>query len=225
MRAPLAILAALALLAVGVVVVDPLGDAVGHALRGDISGLRAELRGLGVAGAAILAALILVHSVVLFPAEIANAAAGLMYGFAVALPLVMAAWTVSLLLAYALGAVAGRPVALRLAGRRRVELAERVVARGGVPALLLARLVPFVPMSLVGYVAGAARVPLWRYTWTTVVGILPITAAATYLGQALDDVPRSDPLVWVATGVLVVLVATTLVGARHLGRSPRQPSA
>ena len=48
---------------------------------------------------AILAALILVHAVVLFPAEIANTAAGLMYGFAVELPLVMAAWTVSLLLA------------------------------------------------------------------------------------------------------------------------------
>ena len=111
MRAPLAILAALALLAVGVVVVDPLGDAVGYAIRGDIDGLRTELRGLGVAGAAILAALILVHAVVLFPAEIANTAAGLMYGFAVALPLVMAAWTVSLLLAYALGAVAGRPLA------------------------------------------------------------------------------------------------------------------
>ena len=88
----------------------------------------------------------------------------------------------------------------------------------------LARLVPFVPMSLVGYVAGAARVPLWRCTWTTVVGLLPITAAATYLGQALDGFSLSDPFVWLATGVLVVLVATTLVGARHLGRSPRQPS-
>jgi len=223
-RAPLAILAALALLAVGVVVVDPLGDAVGHAMRGDIDGLRAELRGLGAGGAAILAALILVHSVVLFPAEIANTAAGLMYGFGVALALVMAAWIVSLLLAYALGAVAGRLLALRLAGERRVELAERVVARGGVPALLLARLVPFVPMSLVGYVAGAARVPLWRYTWTTVVGILPITAAATYLGQALGDFSLSDPFVWLATGVLAVLVATTLVGAGHLGRTPRRPS-
>jgi len=218
-RAPVAILAALALLAVGVVVVDPLGEAVGYALRGDIDGLRTELRGLGVAGAAILAALILVHSVVLFPAEIANTAAGLMYGFAVALPLVMAAWTVSLLLAYALGAVAGRPMALRLAGERRVELAERVVARGGVPALLLARLVPFVPMSLVGYVAGAARVPLWRYTWTTVIGILPITAAATYLGHALDDFSLSDPLVWVAVGTLVMLVVLTATFTRRMRRA------
>ena len=122
-------------------------NAVGYALSGDIDGLRAELRGLGAGGVAILAVLILVHAVVLFPAEIVNTAAGLLYGFGAALPLVMAAWTVSLLLAYALGAVAGRPLALRLAGPRRVELAERVVARGGVPALVLARLVPFVPME------------------------------------------------------------------------------
>ena len=53
--------------------------------------------------------------------------------------------------------------------------------------LLLARIVPFLPLSLVGYVAGAARVPLWRYTWTSTVGIIPITAAATYLGHSIDD--------------------------------------
>ncbi len=225
MRTLLAVLVALVLLAVGVVVVDPLGHAVQYALRGDIDGLRDELRGLGAAGAVVLVALILLHSVVLFPAEVVNTAAGLMYGFTVALPLVMAAWTVSLLLAYGLGAAAGRPLALRLAGTRRVELAEHVVARGGVPALLLARLVPFVPMSIVGYVAGAARVPLWRYTWTSVVGILPITAAATYLGYALENLSAADPFVWIAGGVLAVLVATTVVGARYLRRVSGQPSA
>jgi uncharacterized membrane protein YdjX (TVP38/TMEM64 family) len=216
MRALLAIGVVLAILALGVVTIDPLRDAVEYALRGDIDGLRTELRGLGAGGAAILFVLILVHSVVLFPAEIANAAAGLMYGFALGFALVMVAWTASLLLAYGLGAMAGRPLALRLAGERRVALAERVIDRGGVPALLLARLIPFVPMSIVGYVAGAARVPLWRYTWTTVVGIIPITAAATYLGFALDDFSLSDPLVWAAAAVVLILAAATLVAVRRM---------
>jgi uncharacterized membrane protein YdjX (TVP38/TMEM64 family) len=130
--------------------------------------------------------------------------------------LLMAAWTASLLLAYGIGAAAGRPLVLRLAGPRRVELAERVIDRGGAPALLLARLVPFIPCSLVGYVAGAARVPLRRYTWTTVVGMTPITAAATYLGHALDDFSLSDPLVWVAAGVLAALVASSFLVLRRL---------
>jgi uncharacterized membrane protein YdjX (TVP38/TMEM64 family) len=216
MRAVLAIVVVLAVLAFGVATIDPLGAAVGHALRGDVDGLRTDLRGLGAGGAAILVVLILMHSVVLFPAEIVNAAAGLMYGFAPGFALVMVAWTASLLVAYALGAAAGRPLALRLAGERRVALAERVIDRGGVPALLLARLIPFVPMSIVGYVAGAARVPLWRYTWTTVVGIVPITAAATYLGHALDDFSLSDPLVWAAAGVVVVLAGATVVAVRRM---------
>ena len=214
------IVAVLGLLAVGVVVVDPLRDAVQHALSGDVDALRTELRDLGAAGAAILVCLILLHAVVFFPAEIANATAGLIYGFVGGFALVMVAWIGSLLLAYGWGATAGRPLALRLAGRRRVELAERVIERGGVPMLLLARLVPFVPLSLVGYVAGAARVPLWRYTWTTAVGIIPITAAATYLGDALDDFSLSDPLLWVAAAVLAALLGATFIALRRVRAAP-----
>jgi uncharacterized membrane protein YdjX (TVP38/TMEM64 family) len=218
MRRLLPTIAAIALAAVVVAAVEPLRDAVGHAVHGDVPGLRAELKGLGVAGAAVLVGLILVHAVVLFPAEIVNATAGLVFGFAIALPLVMVAWLVSALIAYWLGVVAGRPLALRLAGEHRVAVAERVIERGGAPALLVSRLVPFVPYSLVGYLAGAARVPVWRYAWTSFVGILPITAAATYLGHALDDLSASDPLLWVALGVIAVLVAGTVRVAHRMRR-------
>jgi uncharacterized membrane protein YdjX (TVP38/TMEM64 family) len=218
MRRLLSTIAAIALAAVVVAAVEPLRDAVGYAVHGDVHGLRAQLKGLGVAGAAVLMGLILIHAVVLFPAEIVNATAGLVFGFAVALPLVMVAWLVSALIAYWLGVVAGRPLALRLAGEHRIAVAERVIERGGAPALLVSRLVPFVPYSLVGYLAGAARVPVWRYAWTSFVGILPITAAATYLGHALDDLSASDPLLWVALGVIVVLMAGTLRVAHRMRR-------
>ena len=204
-----------------VVAVGPLREAVGHALHGDVHALRAELRGLGVLGAVVLVGLILTHAVVFFPAEIPNATAGLVFGFAVGLPLVVVAWLASGLLAYWLGTVAGRPLAMRLAGEQRVAVAERVIERGGAPALLLARLIPFVPYSLVGYIAGAARVPLWRYAWTSVLGSLPMTAAATYLGHALDDLSASDPLVWTALAVVTVLAASTPLLASRVRRERR----
>lgn len=216
MRRLLPTIAAIALAAVVVAAVHPLRDAVGHAVHGDVHGLRAELRGLGVAGAAVLVGLILIHAVVLFPAEIVNATAGLVYGVGIALPLVLAAWLVSGLIAYWLGMVAGRPLALRLAGEERVATAERLIERGGAPALLVSRLIPFVPYSLVGYLAGAARVPIWRYAWTSVVGILPITAAATYLGHALDHLSASDPLLWAALAVFAVLAIGTVRVAHQL---------
>ncbi len=131
----------------------------------------------------------------------------------------LVSWVLSGLIAYWLGTVAGRPLAVRLAGEDRVARAEQLIDRSGAPALLLSRLVPFVPFSLVGYLAGAARVPVWRYTWTTFVGVMPITAAATYLGHALDDLSASDPLLWVAIAVMVVLTVLTVSSARRLRRS------
>jgi uncharacterized membrane protein YdjX (TVP38/TMEM64 family) len=204
------------------VFVPPLNEAVGHALHGDVHGLQAQLRGLGAAGAVIVVALILAHAVLFFPAEIVNATAGLVYGVGVALPLVLVSWSVSGMLAYWLGSAAGRPVALRLMGEARVVRAELAIERGGVVALLLARLVPFVPYSLVGYVAGAARVPFWRYVWTGFVGVLPITAAATYLGHALDRLSASDPLLWAAVGVLAALGALTVFTSRRLPAGSRE---
>jgi uncharacterized membrane protein YdjX (TVP38/TMEM64 family) len=221
MRRLLPTIAAIALAAVVVAAVGPLRDAVGHAVHGDVHGLRSELRGLGATGAAVLVGLILIHAVVLFPAEIVNATAGLVYGFAIALPLVMVAWLASAMIAYWLGMVAGRPLALRLAGEERVAVAERVIERGGAPALLVSRLIPFVPYSLVGYLAGAARVPIWRYAWTSFVGILPITAAATYLGHALGDLSASDPLLWAALAVIALLMAASVHVAHRVRRTNR----
>ncbi len=220
MRRLLLILAVLAAVALAVIAVEPLRTALGHVFSGDVDALQAQLRDLGVTGALVVVGLILVHAVVFFPAEIVNATAGLAFGFWVALPLVMAAWVVSGLIAYWLGAVAGRPLAVRLAGERRVAHAEQLIDHAGAPALLLARLIPLVPFSLVGYLAGAARVPVWRYTWTSFVGVLPITAAATYFGHALGDFSASDPLLWLAVAVFVGLGVLTATAARRLRRSP-----
>ena len=187
MRRLLVTIAVVGVAVLVVVAVGPLREAVGHALHGDVHALRSELRGLGVVGAIVLVGLILTHAVVFFPAEIPNATAGLVFGFAVGLPLVVVAWLVSGLIAYWLGVVAGRPLALRL----------------------------------VGYIAGATRVPLWRYAWTSVLGSLPMTAAATYLGHALDDLSASDPLVWTALAVVTVLAASTPLLARRVRRERR----
>jgi uncharacterized membrane protein YdjX (TVP38/TMEM64 family) len=215
-RRLLLVLVALAGAAALVLAVHPLREAVGYVLHGNVHALRAQLKGLGAAGPLLVVGLILAHSVLFFPAEIVNATAGLVYGFAIAFPLVVVAWALSGLIAYALGVVAGRPLALRLMGEQRVARAERLIERGGVAALLLGRLIPFVPYSLVGYVAGAARVPLWRFVWTGAVGILPITAAATYLGHALGDLSASDPLLWLALAVILGLGALTLITTRRL---------
>jgi len=182
-------LAGLLALAALVVLVDPLRHAAGDALRGDTTELRRSVDGLGAAGPLIILALCLVH-----PAEIVDAAAGFAYGLGPGLALVMSGWLLNGLLAYAIGGSLARPALHRLAGSERFERLEARVERGGAPLLLALRLIPILPFSIVSYACGAARVPLRRFAWTTVVGYLPITLIAVYLGSEVESLDLSDPL-------------------------------
>jgi uncharacterized membrane protein YdjX (TVP38/TMEM64 family) len=220
--APGLVLSAIGVLAAAALVlaVDPLRDIVSAAVQGDPERLRERLDGLGAWGAVVLVGAMLAHAVIFFPSEIVNAAAGFAFGFWPALVLAMVGWTASGVLAYALGRAAGRPLLHRLAGPERFVRAERMVAAGGISALLAVRLVPLIPFSLVGYVAGATRVPLWRYTWTSAVGVLPITVTVVYLGHRLESLSLEDPRLWLAAAVLLAL----LLPARALGRRMRGAS-
>jgi uncharacterized membrane protein YdjX (TVP38/TMEM64 family) len=86
--------------------------------------------------------------------------------------------------------------------------------------LLAARLVPVVPFSLTGYVAGAARVSLWRFSWTTVVGFLPLTLVFVLLGSRLEGLSLTDPLLYLALAPLGAL----LFLAKPLARRMRVPA-
>lgn len=203
-------LATIALAAVVVLTIPALREAAGHALDGDGGDLRRQLRDLGATGVLVLVAIMLIHAVVLFPSEIVTATAGFVYGFFGALPIVVGGWLASALLTYWLGRHAGRPLLRRLVGGARLEQAEALVRRGGAGVLLAARLIPIVPYSLIGYVAGAARVPLGTFVWTTVVGSLPLTIVVIALGTRLEEFSLTDPVVWLA--VLPLLIGALAVG-------------
>ena len=87
------------------------------------------------------------------------------------------------------------------------------------------RLIPIMPFSLMGYVCGAARVPLVRFTWTTAVGYAPITAYFTYLGSRLEGFSAEDPVLWIG-GVALLLC---MLGVRYRpaegGRRGGRPQA
>jgi uncharacterized membrane protein YdjX (TVP38/TMEM64 family) len=210
-------LAGIAVMALGVVLVDPLRDAVSAAFRGDTAEVREEVRGLDFWGPLIILALCLIHSFVFYPAEIVDAAAGFVYGFGPALALVMAGWMLNGLTCWAIGRNVARPLLERLLGRERFDRTEAMIERGGASLLLGVRLVPIFPFSVISYAAGAARVPLARFVWTTALGYLPITAISVYLGTELESLHPTDPLV---LGSVAALLALLWIGHR-IGRSAR----
>jgi uncharacterized membrane protein YdjX (TVP38/TMEM64 family) len=199
-------LAGLGVLAALVLAIPDLRDAFEAAVRGDTAEVRSEVKDLGVAGPLLILALALIHAVVFYPAEIVDAAAGFVYGFFPALALMMLGWLASGLLCFAVGRSVARPLLDRWFGTARFERTEAAIERGGVTLLLAVRLLPIVPFSLVSYAAGAARVPLWRFAWTTVVGYLPITILAVYFGTRLEGLSLTDPLVLGSAAALLALL-------------------
>jgi uncharacterized membrane protein YdjX (TVP38/TMEM64 family) len=202
-------LAGIAILAGLVFAVPALHDAFVAAIHGDTAEVRSQLDSLGAWGPVLIVALALVHTVVFYPAEIVDAAAGFAYGFFPALTLVTVGWMLSAMVCYALGTSVARPLLDRWLGAARFERTEAMIERGGVTLLIAVRLIPILPFSLVCYAAGAARVPLWRFSWTTVVGYLPITALAVYFGTRLEGLSVTDPLV---AGSAAALLALLLAG-------------
>jgi uncharacterized membrane protein YdjX (TVP38/TMEM64 family) len=179
-------LAGVALLAGLVFAIPELHEAALAAVHGETDKVRSEIASLGIAGPLLILVLTLIHAVVFYPAEIVDAAAGLAYGFLPALLLMMAGWVLSGLACFFVGRSVARPLLDRWFGSERFERIEARIERGGAKALVAARLIPIFPFSIVCYAAGAARVPVWRFTWTTAVGYLPITAIAVYFGTQLD---------------------------------------
>jgi uncharacterized membrane protein YdjX (TVP38/TMEM64 family) len=213
-------LAGLAFLAVLVLAVEPLRTGIGDAVQGDTASLRSEIRDLHFGGVLIVLALALLHVVVWYPAEILDAAAGFVYGFWAALPLIMVGWLFNGVVAYQVGSRVARPLLYRVVDDTRFDRLERAVARGGVTLLLGMRLVPIIPFSLFSIAAGAARVPMPTFLWTTAVGYLPLTAVFVYLGSRLEELSVNDPIIWISVVVLLALLLVT----RRVSRSLRQPT-
>jgi len=198
-----------------ILLVPELRHSVGLALHGHFAALRTYVHSLGAGGLALLLGLMVAHAVVFYPSEIITATAAYIYGFAPALALVLAGWLLTALLSYVLGRAVGGPLLRALLGRRFAQL-ERAVTDGGISLLLAGRLIPVVPFAFLGYAAGATRVNVWRFSWTTVVGYLPLTALVTYLGSSARTLSLTNPLVWIA-----VAIAALMLGA-HWALSRRR---
>jgi uncharacterized membrane protein YdjX (TVP38/TMEM64 family) len=203
-------LAGIAVMGLVVILVDPLRDSIAAALQGDHDEVRNQIDELGFWGPVLILALAVLHAVIFYPAEIVDAAAGFAYGFFPALALMTVGWLLNGVICWAIGRSVARPLLDRWFGEERFQRVERSIERGGPTLLIAMRLIPILPFSIVSYAAGAARVPIGRFLWTTAVGYLPITALSVYFGTRLEDISITDPLV-IGSGLALL----ALLGAGH----------
>ncbi len=169
----------------------------------------------------VLILAMIAHTLVPLPAELLAVAAGMMlgpvWGFC-------AIWLGAMLGAYLgffLARVFGQAALQRLASTQRLQRLQPWVTRTDIPLLLAVRLVPVISFNLINFALGCTTVGWWRFTWTTAVGIIPVTAATVSFGAHLDNWPALLLLTLVA--VLVALGGYAVIRMRSATSLRRVP--
>ena len=121
--------------------------------------------------------------------------------------------------AFGLARLLGWPFIRRiLSAGHRERLAAWSKERGAV-GLLISRLIPVIAFNLINYAAGLAGISWWTFLWTTGLGILPLTALFTVMGDRLLTVLPLGVLVLI--GWIIVEAATNRTASRECPASVR----
>jgi len=157
-----------------------------------------------------------------FPRTVFTLAAGLLFGPVLGIAIAVVASAASAVLALLLVRAAGWQLD-RLVQHRAIDTVDERLRQRGWRAILSLRLIPVLPFSAINYAAGASAVRLAPYTWATLAGLLPGTAAVVILGDALAGHP--SPALFLASVCTGALGLTGLVfEIRHYGQQHHRVS-
>lgn len=163
------------------------------------------------------------------PGSLLTVGAGAIYGFWYGTLLVTVSSTVGAVVNFLTTRYLARNwVERRLAGSCKFQALEQAVGREGWQIILLSRISPILPHSVVSYASGLTRISLRRYAAASFLGFIPLSAAYAYAGAVLGRFARTsagvseqDIVTWILYGIglivtVVVMVLTTRAATKVL---------
>ncbi|MGC9349896.1 MAG: TVP38/TMEM64 family protein [Anaerolineae bacterium] len=137
--------------------------------------------------------------------------AGILFGLAWGLPLVVGAATLSSLIPFAIARKLGREwVASKVEGLKFEEIYERSRGQIGFVFVLLLRLVPVLPWELQNYVAGVTKVRIPSFLLATALGILPGSTAFVLMGESVAQGRPWKSVIAIVLDAAVILFASVI---------------
>lgn len=142
----------------------------------------------GVPGALVFGLLYAVATVLMIPGALITLLAGYVYGPLAGTAVVSPASVLGASCAFLLGRTLFRSrFERRIAGAPRFQALQTAIERQGLRILVLVRLSPVFPYSLVNYLFGLTRLRLGTYAFGSWFGMLPGTFLYVYLGSTVQD--------------------------------------
>lgn len=82
----------------------------------------------------------------------------------------------------------------RFVGQKSLNKSFRFFKRYGTHTIIICRLLPFVPMDPVSYIAGLTGMNFRTFLWATAIGQIPVLMMYSYFGENLPNIVRLSKL-------------------------------
>ena len=115
----------------------------------------------------------------------------------------------SAVLTYAIGHLLGRKTVRRFAGKK-LRVLNRRLAQRGLVTIIVVRIIPFAPFTIINLVAGASHIRFRDYVIGSAVGMLPgMAAISLFTDQLAATIEKPDlPAFAVLAAVVAIIVVT-----------------
>jgi uncharacterized membrane protein YdjX (TVP38/TMEM64 family) len=123
--------------------------------------------------------------------------------------------TVGGIICFYIARLGGRPLAERFVKGEAMGRVDLWFHRYGSSAILLGRLIPFIPFDAVSYLSGLTKVKLWKFATLTFIGSIPRCLLYAYLGDMIAK--YNLPALIVAALLTAMLLTVIRVKKKSLG--------
>lgn len=175
----------------------------------EVEEVRESIDEAGLLGALLFAVVYGAITLTPAPKAVLSIAAGTLFGFWQAIPLVILGAMLGATTAFVLGRALGRDAVEKYVGAR-IDRVDALLSERGLPAVIAVRLVPVIPFTVINYASGLTGLRRRDYLIGTAIGMLPGIAAYVAIGAYGFEL---DGRLWIALGALGVLSLAGIVGA------------
>lgn len=200
-----------------------LSVAIGSALAwvvigGDLDTVQSTVESTGAWGPVVYVALHVLLTLVPVSKNLLAGVAGALFGLVGGIALSWVASMISAVVTFAIARRLGRTAVASMTGPR-IDRVEEIMRQQGLLAVIVARVTPVIPFTIVNYGAGITAVTSRDFVLGTAIGILPGTVGYAALGASAGR----DATTFVLAGVMAVALfaGSLLLGWRATRRQQR----
>ncbi|MFX0142924.1 MAG: TVP38/TMEM64 family protein [Candidatus Hodarchaeota archaeon] len=152
------------------------------------------------------------------PSEVVLLATGMIWGWFLGGILGVIGSMAAALLCFYVSKRGGRPLAKKFVGDKAIDMADDLIHKYGIKAIIVSRLIPFISFDVISYASGLVDIELKKYTIGTLIGSVFRAFFYSIWGALLGFTPpintsdialiqaQADVFNWVLLIVLSVLI-------------------